>query len=87
MVPGHLRGKNCVEETGAMGTKSARVFCAGTGFRVFARDAFVRERDFVFFHGTTGYGIRDFPFFTGHGIRDSGFRILALFRILPWTTG
>ena len=29
-----------------------------------------------FFHGTTGYGIRDFPFFTGHGIGDTGFHIL-----------
>ena len=37
----------------------------------FARDAFVRERDFAFFHGTAGY-IRDTGFLIFHGTQDTG---------------
>ena len=51
--------------------------CAVTGFRIFARNTFVRERDFAaLFTGSqdTGHGI-DFPFFKGHGVRDTGFII------------
>ena len=56
----HYRGI-CWCGNGLLSICGGRV-CAGMGWR--------------FFHGTTGYGIRDFPFFTGHGIWDTGFRIL-----------
>ena len=53
----HYRGI-CWCGNGLLSICGGRV-CAGMGWR--------------FFHGTTGYGIRDFPFFTGHGIQDTGF--------------